>query len=184
MPRPAIFFDRDGVINVSPGEGYVLSWEAFHFNEGIMEATRLCRDLGYALVLVTSQQGVGKALISQAELDGIHERMQAALAANGAPFDQIEACTHLSGTCTCRKPSPEMIHKAASDLDLDLSRSWLIGDHDRDIQMAINAGVPGTIRVLSHHQPGVVATHTIESTAELPALLKGVLPSLVSSSCA
>lgn len=179
MPCPAIFFDRDGVINASPGEGYVLSWEAFYFNEGIMEATRLCKSLGYALVLVTSQQGVGKGLISQAGLDQIHQNMQEALGAKGAAFDCIEACTHLSGTCTCRKPSPEMIHRAAAALDLDLGRSWLIGDHDRDIQMAVNAGVPGTIRVLSHHQPGVAATHTVATTAELPALLKGVLPSVV-----
>ncbi len=180
MPRPAIFFDRDGVINVSPGEGYVLNWEAFHFSPGIMEATRLCRDLGYALVVVTSQQGVGKGLISQGTLDDIHASMQRELAAEGAAFDQIEACTHLSGTCTCRKPSPEMIHIAAAALDLDLSRSWLIGDHDRDIQMAVNAGVPNTIRVLSHHAPGVAATRTVETTAELPALLKVVLPAVVS----
>ena len=181
MPRPAIFFDRDGVINVSPGDGYVLGWDAFHFNEGIMEATRLCHERGYALVLVTSQQGVGKGLITQAALDDMHARMQAALAAEGAAFDQIEACTHLNGTCTCRKPSPEMIHTAAAALDLDLSRSWLIGDHDRDIQMAINAGVPHTIRVLSHHQPGVAATHTVGSTGDLPALLKVVLPNVVPS---
>ncbi len=180
MPRPAIFFDRDGVINLSPGEGYVLNWEAFHFSDGIMAATKLCKDLGYALVLVTSQQGVGKGLISQQTLDDIHARMQQELAAQGAAFDRIEACTHLSGTCTCRKPSPEMILDAAAALDLDLGNSWLIGDHDRDIQMAINAGVPHTIRVLSHHQPGVAATHTVESTAELPALLKGVLPGVVS----
>ena len=179
MPRPAIFFDRDGVINISPGEGSVLGWKAFHFSDGIMEATRLCRELGYALVLVTSQQGVGKGLISQEVLDEIHTQMQEALAAEGAAFDQIEACTHLSGTCTCRKPSPQMIHKAAADLDLDLSRSWLIGDHDRDIQMAVNAGVPNTIRVVGHHVPGVPATHTVNSTAELPGLLKGVLPNLV-----
>ena len=179
MPRPAIFFDRDGVINVSPGEGYVLSWKDFHFNEGIMQATRLCHDQGYALVLVTSQQGVGKGLITQGTLDDIHARMQQGWAAQGAAFDRIEACTHLSGTCSCRKPSPEMIHRAATALDLDLSRSWLIGDHDRDIQMAINAGVPQTVRVLSHHLPGVAATHTIESTAELPALLKVVLPAAV-----
>ncbi|MDB6116534.1 MAG: gmhB [Verrucomicrobiaceae bacterium] len=175
MPRPAIFFDRDGVINVSPGEGYVLSWDAFQFNPGIMETTKLCRDLGYALVLVTSQQGVGKGLMSQGTLDDIHASMQRELAAQGAAFHQIEACTHLSGTCTCRKPSPEMIYTAAAALDLDLSCSWLIGDHDRDIQMAMNAGVPNTIRVLSDHEPGVAATHTIASTAELPALLRVVL---------
>lgn len=175
MPQKAVFFDRDGVINVSPGDGYVLGWAAFHFAPGAVEATRICRERGYALVLVTSQQGVGKGVMTQAALDDIHARMQLHLQAEGAPFDAIEACTHLSGTCSCRKPSPEMIQRAAAALDLDLANSWLIGDHDRDIQMAVNAGVPRTIRVLSHHTPGIEATHTVPDTARLPGLLRTVL---------
>lgn len=175
MPTPAVFFDRDGVVNLSPGEGYVLSWGDFHFAEGIMEATKLCHDRGYRLVLVTSQQGVGKGEMSQAALDDIHTRMQEALSAGGAPFDHIEVCTHLSGSCTCRKPSPAMIHHAEQWLDLDLSRSLLIGDHDRDIQMAINAGIPTTIRVLSHHVPGVIATYVVDSTKGLTAVLEKIL---------
>lgn len=175
MPKPAVFFDRDGVINVSPGDGYVLSWAEFQFAPGAIEATRICQERGYITVLVTSQQGVGKGLMTQATLDDIHACMQNRLAAEGAPFAAIEACTHLKGTCTCRKPSPEMILRAAAALDLDLANSWLIGDHDRDIQMAVNAGVPGTIRVLSHHRPGIEATHTVASPADLPALLRQVL---------
>jgi histidinol-phosphate phosphatase family protein len=176
MSTPAVFFDRDGVVNVSPGEGYVLSWEAFHFHDGIMEATRLCRDHGYRLVLVTSQQGVGKGLMTREQLDEIHARMQVELRENkGAPFDRIEVCAHLSGSCDCRKPSPVMIQRAAQALDLDLSRSVMIGDHDRDIQMAVNAGVPTTVRVLSHHEPGVKACFTISSTEDLPVLLKTLL---------
>lgn len=173
--RKAVFFDRDGVVNVSPGDGYVLSWDAFEFSPGIFEVTRLCHDRGYAMVVVTSQQGVGKGFMSQADLDHIHAQMQQTLREQGAPFDAIEACTHLVGTCTCRKPSPEMILRAAAALDIDLSQSLLIGDHDRDIQMAINAGVPVTIRVLSHHTPGVSATHTVNETNELPSLLERIL---------
>lgn len=175
MPRKALFFDRDGVINVSPGDGYVLSWSQFQFSEGIVEALRVGRERGFALVLVTNQQGVGKCTMSQADLDNIHHHMQARLAEEGVAFDAIEACTHLAGSCTCRKPSPEMIQRAAAMLDLDLSTSWLIGDHDRDIQMATNAGVPKTIRVRSHHEPGVTATHTVATTSELPGLLRTVL---------
>jgi D-glycero-D-manno-heptose 1,7-bisphosphate phosphatase len=173
---PAVFFDRDGVVNVSPGDGYVLSTAAFHLSPGIIEALKVCKRRGFRLVLVTSQQGVGKGLMSLAELDDIHAQMQATLSEHDARFDAIEHCTHLKGTCTCRKPSPEMIHHAASALNLDLANSWLIGDHDRDIQMAINAGVPHTIRVLSHHTPEVIATHTVSSPADLAAILDKVLP--------
>lgn len=176
--RPAVFFDRDGVVNVSPGDGYVLRWEDFQFAPGIIEALALCRARGYATVLVTSQQGVGKGLMTQAALDYLHERMQEELARHGAALDAIYACTHLSGTCTCRKPSAEMILKAQAEHGLDLTRSWLVGDHDRDIQMAINAGVPRTVRILSHHEPKVVADFTLEETTELTALLREKLPQL------
>lgn len=174
--RPAVFFDRDGVVNVSPGEGYVLREEDFHLSPGIVEALALCKQRGFQLILVTSQQGVGKGLMSQATLDAIHAGMQRTLAAADASFDGIYSCTHLSGSCTCRKPSPEMILRAQKDHQLDLTQSWLVGDHDRDIQMAINAGVPCTIRILSHHEAGVQATHTLATTAELATLLDRMLP--------
>lgn len=173
--RPAVFFDRDGVVNASPGAGYVLRWEDFHFVPGIIPALTLCRSRGYATILVTSQQGVGKGLMTQAVLDDIHARMQAELAAQHAAFDGIYACTHLSGTCTCRKPSPEMIFRARDEHDLDLPQSWLVGDHDRDIQMAVNAGLPRTIRILSHHEPQVRADFTLAETSLLADLLAAEL---------
>lgn len=176
MSRPAVFFDRDGVVNVSPGDGYVLRVADFHLSAGIEAVLNLCKTRGYALVLVTSQQGVGKGLMSHAELDAIHESMQNALRPHNASFDLIQSCTHLKGTCSCRKPSPEMIEKAAAALDLDLQRSWLVGDHDRDIQMAINAGLPHTVRVLSHHEPGVTAEFTVDTPAQLLPLLEAHLP--------
>lgn len=174
--RPAVFFDRDGVVNVSPGDGYVLRWEDFRFAPGIIEALALCHERGYATILVTSQQGVGKGLMTQEALDHLHERMQEELSRHGAALDGIYACTHLAGTCTCRKPSAEMILKAQAEHGLDLTRSWLVGDHDRDIQMAINAGVPRTVRILSHHEPKVVADFTLAETTELTELLREKLP--------
>ncbi|HBJ87694.1 MAG TPA: hypothetical protein DDZ88_28325 [Verrucomicrobiales bacterium] len=174
--RPAVFFDRDGVVNVSPGDGYVLRAEDFHFAPGAIAALALCKARGFATILVTSQQGVGKGMMTQATLDDIHGRMQDELARHAAAFDGIYACTHLSGTCTCRKPSPEMIFRAQQEHGLDLTRSWLVGDHDRDIQMAINAGVPRTVRIRSHDEPQVEAEHTLESPAQLVALLSAHLP--------
>jgi D-glycero-D-manno-heptose 1,7-bisphosphate phosphatase len=173
--RPAVFFDRDGVVNVSPGSGYVLRWEDFAFSPGIIEALQLCKQRGYA----TIQQGVGKGLMSQAALDHIHGEMQRALATAGAAFDGIYACTCLASEpgCLCRKPSPEMIQRAAAEHDLDLSRSLLVGDYDRDIQMALNAGIPVTIRILTEGHPATVAaTHTLAGTATLGDALRACLP--------
>lgn len=180
MKRPAVFWDRDGVVNVSPGAGYVLRWEDFHFAPGIIPALQLCRARGFALVLATSQQGVGKGLMTQAELDDIHAKMQARLAQEGAAFDGIYACTCLAAdpTCTCRKPSAEMLLRAAQEYELDLTRSWLVGDADRDILMGQNAGVPRTIRI-GHEPPmAAVATHFLPTTEGLHALLAEHLPTL------
>ncbi|MES2597038.1 MAG: HAD-IIIA family hydrolase [Verrucomicrobiota bacterium] len=177
MSRRAVFFDRDGVVNLSPGPGYVLRWEDFHFSPGIIESLALCRTRGYAVVLATSQQGVGKKLMTQADLDFIHARMQAHLREHGAEFDGIYACTCLKTDpgCTCRKPSPEMLERAAVEHDLDLSRSLLVGDADRDIEMGTNAGVPVTIRIESENPHLVTATHTLPDTSGLAALLAALL---------
>lgn len=178
MSLPAVFFDRDGVVNSSPGAGYVLSWEQFRFAPGIIDALRVCKARGFATVVVTSQQGVGKRLMSQADLDDIHSRMQAELARQGVAFDAIHACTCLASdpACTCRKPSPEMILTARDRLDLDLARSVLVGDHDRDIEMARNAGVPHTIRILNDGRPVTVpASVTLESVTQLAATLEPLL---------
>jgi histidinol-phosphate phosphatase family protein len=177
MSRPAVIFDRDGVVNLTPGAGYVLRWSDFHFSTGIIDALRLCRTRGYATVLATSQQGVGRKLMSQADLDDIHTRMQAHLREHNAAFDAIYACTCLQTDpgCTCRKPSAEMILRAAAEHDLDLSQSLLVGDADRDIEMGMNAGVPVTIRIESENPHIVTATHTLPDTTGLIELLNRCL---------
>jgi histidinol-phosphate phosphatase family protein len=173
MMAPAVFFDRDGVVNTSPGAGYVVDWQSFHFSAGIVEALQTCKEYGYLTILVTSQQGVGKGLMTQADLDDIHARMQAFLAGHGCAFDGIYACTCLDSdpACTCRKPSAEMIEKAVVDLKIDLLTSWLVGDADRDIQMATNAGIMKTIRIESENPHQIAATYTLSDTRGLAELL-------------
>lgn len=173
--QPAFFFDRDGVVNVSPGSGYVTRREDFHLSDGIIETLAFLKARGFKLIVVSSQQGVGKGLMTQKDLDDIHASMQGELAKHEAAFDGIYYCPHLSGTCACRKPSPEMIERASIDHQIDVSQSWLVGDHDRDIQMAINAGVPHTIRIRSDKPIAVLADHTLDSVTELPALLRKLL---------
>jgi histidinol-phosphate phosphatase family protein len=175
--KPAFFFDRDGVVNRSPGDGYVLRREDFHLNDGLAEVLAFLRSRGFALVLVTSQQGVGKGLMTQEALDEIHDAMQAELAGRGAAFDAIYACTCLESDprCTCRKPSPEMIRRAAGEHDLDLSKSWLVGDADRDIEMAHNAGVAHTIRIRGDKPLTVAADHVLGDLREMNSLLRAIV---------
>jgi D-glycero-D-manno-heptose 1,7-bisphosphate phosphatase len=175
--KPSVFFDRDGVVNVSPGEGYVTRWEDFVLCPGIEQALCVCAAKGFLAILVTSQRCVGKGLISEQKLDEIHSNMQSILAkTNGTGFDGIYAFTGLPGTKSWEKPKPGMIEAAAREHRVDLEKSWLVGDHDRDITMAMNAGVPRTIRVRSHHPVRVPATHTIDATSDLADLLERELP--------
>ncbi len=172
MSRPTWFFDRDGVVNCCPGPGkYLLSWEAWKWSPGILELLQAVKNQGYATVLVTSQRGVGKGLMSLATLPEIHKNMQAHLAAHGVPFDGIYAYTALPECVNQPKPEPQMLHAAASDLELDLSRSWMIGDADRDIEMAHRAGVPHTVRVRGDKPITVQADHLVDTLAEVLPLV-------------
>lgn len=165
--RRGFFFDRDGVVNRDPHpEPYVLSWDQWNWTPGIFELLRAVKDAGFVTILVTSQKGVGKGLMSQTDLDGIHDRMQAELRAEGLEFDAIYAYTGLPECPNQPKPDPQMILAAAEAYDLDLAQSWLIGDADRDLEMAQRAGISRTIRVRGLKPIGVHSTHAIASLAE------------------
>ncbi|MFN0130509.1 MAG: D-glycero-alpha-D-manno-heptose-1,7-bisphosphate 7-phosphatase [Verrucomicrobiales bacterium] len=141
MTTPAFFFDRDGTVNISPGPGYVLRWKEFQFSPGVREMLAAVKSRGWKAILITSQQGVGKGLMTAAELADIHQRMQDQLGPNAA-FDGIYACTGLDGQDPRRKPSPAMVLEAAHDHHLDLPASWNIGDKERDLAMGRAAGIP------------------------------------------
>ena len=143
LPRRAVFFDRDGVVNVFPGPGqFVLSWEMFRFLPGVGGldgALSRLRQRGFFLALITNQSGVGRGLMPLSALHDIHERMQRELGEHG--FDAIYFCPHHPDeSCHCRKPSPEMIFRACREHNLDPNASFLIGDSGRDIEMGHSAG--------------------------------------------
>ncbi|MEM9478034.1 MAG: HAD-IIIA family hydrolase [Verrucomicrobiota bacterium] len=175
MSFAAAFFDRDGVINRSPGDGYVLKLEDFHLNAGLVEALRLLKAKGFLTAVVTSQRCVGRGLNTRQELDAIHEKMQSELAREGVAFDAIYVFTGEPGTEDWEKPKPGMIEAAVAEHDIDLTKSLLIGDADRDIQMAKNANIPTTIRVRTDKPIGIAADHTISDLRELAPLLESIL---------
>lgn len=173
--RRGFFFDRDGVVNRSPGPGYVLRWEDFHFQEGIAEAIRWLRERDWLVFLATSQKGVGKGLMSRRELDRIHRKMQEWLAEEGGGFDAIYAHTGEPDCPWGPKPEPDMITAACEEFHLDPARSWIAGDADRDIAMGRAAGLGGTIRVLGENPVGIPADHTIRDVSEMVELFENVL---------
>ncbi len=175
---PAVFFDRDGVINRPPDseKRYLTAWEDFHFIEGMPEVLAAVKRRGYLTILVTNQQGVGKGLMTREALETIHDAMQRSLTPQGAAFDGIYAATGLAGKDLRRKPNPAMLLEAAADHSIDLPRSWMVGDHDNDMRAGKAAGVR-TVRVRGAKAVTVSSDFEVGGAAELTALLAKHLPS-------
>ena len=139
VPRPAVFLDRDGVLNENRAD-YVRTWEQVEILPGVLEAMRRLAASPYAVVVVTNQSAVGRGLMAVDKLDDIHHRLVEAITAVGGRVDAIYACPHApDARCACRKPRPGMLQQAAADLNLDLRGSWLIGDAVSDMEAAVAA---------------------------------------------
>lgn len=142
MSTPAIFFDRDGIVNRRLPDNYVKRIEEFEFLPDVSQAVRMVHDRGYLAIVVTNQRGIGRGLMTEEDLEGVHAWMQNYLRDNGGHrFDAIYHCPHdtVDG-CACRKPRPGMLHTAAADLGVDLNRSWIIGDSESDVEAGLAAG--------------------------------------------
>jgi D-glycero-D-manno-heptose 1,7-bisphosphate phosphatase len=145
----AAFLDRDGVINYKASEGrYVTRREEFRFIPGVEEAITSLNKAGYVVIVVTNQRCVARGLLTAQELRSIHEWMCRELADAGAVVAEVYVCPHEDDPpCNCRKPAPGMLLKAACAHGIDLTRSWLIGDSDSDIQAGRYANCR-TVRIL------------------------------------
>jgi D-glycero-D-manno-heptose 1,7-bisphosphate phosphatase len=134
---PAIFIDRDGVINcLRPGD-YVLKWSQFVFVPGIREALKQLSSLGLPMIVISNQAAIGKGMLDPAGLEEITARMNEALLADGTSLAAAYYCPHkIEDDCPCRKPKPGLLLSAAADFNIDLSRSIFIGDSETDVQAA------------------------------------------------
>ena len=138
---PAIFLDRDGVINCRRPGDYVLDWTQFVFVPGIQAALKQLATLNLPMILISNQAAVGKGLLDLATLEEITGRMQKALLADGVSLAAAFYCTHRADeNCDCRKPLPGMLTCAANEFGLDLQQSIFIGDSATDVQAGLAAG--------------------------------------------
>jgi histidinol-phosphate phosphatase family protein len=138
---PALFIDRDGVINCRRPDDYVLDWSQFVFVPGIREAMRKLSSLGLPMIIISNQTAVGKGLLKPDVLEKITAQLRQSLLADGTFLAAAYYCPHrIDENCICRKPKPGLLYKAADDFFVDLSRSIFIGDSDTDVQAAQAAG--------------------------------------------
>lgn len=146
-PRKALFLDRDGVINVE--HNYVYRIEDFEFLPGIFELCALARELGYALVVITNQAGIGRGYYGEADFQRLTAWMLEEFRAHGIEIERVYHCPYhptaglgeYRRESWDRKPNPGMILKAREALALDLSASLLVGDKDSDLEAGRAAGV-------------------------------------------
>lgn len=189
MTERAIFLDRDGTM-VHPRH-YPSRPEHLILFDGIEHGLRTLQSAGFRLVAITNQSGIARGLFTEEDLDAMHASLRRNLAALGVFLDAIYYCPHhpqgtvpdLAIACDCRKPSPGMLQRAAAELDLDLSRSWFLGDILDDVEAGNRAGTRTILVDLGTEasparpirRPGYVARDTVHAL-DIAAAVEGLQP--------
>jgi len=156
----AVFLDRDGVLTRERRD-YVKTPDELEVLPGIAPPLRDLGKMGFRLVIVTNQSVVGRGLTTDEEMGRIHEKLQSELKRMDCFVDAIYYCPPLANSgCSCRKPEPGLILRAAKDLGLDVSSSWMIGDKEIDLEAARRAGCRG-LRVRTNQADLQQAVSTI-----------------------
>lgn len=177
MKRPAVFLDRDGTLVEEVG--YLRRIDQIRIIPEAIEAVRRIHALGSRAVVVTNQSGVARGLFDEAFVRTAHRRLAEIFAGGGAAIDAFYFCPHhptegrppYRRTCACRKPAPGMLLRASAELDIDLSRSFVIGDTETDLELAARAGATGILvrtgygRLLdpTGWKPACIAAHVLEA---------------------
>ncbi len=153
------------MINQRPPEGdYITRWEDFHILPGVAEGIALLNHAGYSVIVATNQRCVAKGLITEADLQTMHEGMTGVLERSGAKIDATYYCPHETDPpCDCRKPAPGMLLSAARSRGIDLQTSWMIGDSDNDVAAGANAGCK-TARVVATDATSIERAPISEAT--------------------
>jgi len=180
--KRAIFLDRDGVINVD--NGYVSVVDDFEFIEGVIEALQTLKGKDYLIVVITNQSGIARGYFSEEQFHTLTEWMDWSLADRGVDLDGIYYCPHHAEhgigeykiDCDCRKPKAGMIKEAIIELDIDISKSVLVGDKVSDLQAGIAAGITNNYLVRTGkevtEQGETLATAIYDDLASLVADIK------------
>lgn len=146
MMRPALFLDRDGVVNRERGE-HTWRLEDLVLLPDVGAAVRAANDAGWAVIVITNQSGIALGLYTHQDVHRIHTELERRLALERARIDAFHYCPHHPdhGRCLCRKPGSLLLEKALARHGIDPARSWMIGDRERDIIAARDAGVRGRL---------------------------------------
>ncbi len=190
--RRAVFMDRDGTL--AHEVGYVNHVSRFRLFPWAVDSVRLLNRAGLLAVVVTNQAGVARGYFPESLIAEVHALMSAAMEAGGARLDGIYYCPHhptageapYRQDCDCRKPRPGLLRRAATELGIDLGRSWVVGDRDADVALARSVGARAALvktgygrgELLWHapswpQPPELVAEHLLEAVERILADAEG-----------
>lgn len=144
MKRPAVFLDRDNTLNIDPG--YISDPQAVKLFSDVPEGLAGLKKRGFLLIVLSNQSGIGRGFFTRNEVQAVNSRINALLPAEAA-IDAFYFCPHTPDEgCPCRKPATGLLEAACRDFEIDLSRSFVIGDKESDILLGKSAGL-GTVLV-------------------------------------
>jgi D-glycero-D-manno-heptose 1,7-bisphosphate phosphatase len=179
-PEKAVFLDRDGVLNQD--SGYVFRTEDLRVLPGVPQTLQSLKKAGFLLVVITNQSGVARGMFSLSDVDTFHRHLRAEIVRQGGPeLDAFYTCPHHpDGTvpefavrCSCRKPGPELLLRAARDLRIDLPSSWMIGDKDSDAAAARAAGVQAILIQSEKYRQEDATARSVSTITEAANLITG-----------
>lgn len=178
----AIFFDRDGTVNVEVD--FLTSPQDLILLPGAADAVREATAMGFKTIVITNQSGIARGLLTETQLGDIHSELKKQLELQGAYLDAIYYCPHhpedgtdsYRATCDCRKPNIGMLTKAAAEFELDLKRSFVIGDRMRDVEAARNAGATPILVLTGYGEEEV--RNSREQGAPLPLVANSIFEAM------
>ncbi len=168
MEHKILILDRDGTI--IKDKHYLSDPEGVEFEEGAIEGLKKLQELGFGLVVITNQSGVGRGYFSLEEAEAVNERMRRMLEAEGVTLAGIYTCPHApEENCACRKPRPGLVHQAAREHRFDPGRALVVGDKPADVALARSCGARGVLVLTGQGRRAEVPPDT-ETVADLTAL--------------
>jgi len=189
VPKPAVFLDRDGTL--AHEVGYINHLSRFKLYPFAVETVRLANRAGFLAVVVTNQAGVARGYFPESMIQRVHDHVRGLMEAGGARLDGIYYCPHHPSAgeppyrqdCDCRKPRPGLVRRAAEELDVDLARSWVVGDRPGDLELAWQVGARGALvktgyglgelafnRARFLREPDLIAENALEAVTRIVAL--------------
>ena len=174
MPINAIFLDRDGIINEDIN--YLYKIDEFEFIDGIFDSCLFLINLGFKIIIITNQSGIARGFYTESDYQKLTQWMLSKFSEKKIYILDVFHCPHgPESSCCCRKPKPGMFLEAKLKYDINMKKSWMIGDNERDIVAANSAGISKTILLDKNHTKLLSESKSdfiINSVKELKKVIK------------